>query len=247
MSFFFYDKNLNKNTSVNLEGELLGHIAFARRIKIGENIALQGPNHKRFSGVVTEVTKRKITVHINQSVPTPPEPEVNIVLIQALVGEQALDLILQKACELGAKKVAIFLAEHSPTAPKEIIKKLGRWNKILEHAAQQSGRSELPVLDFQPSLEKALIETGKLDQVIVLNLNNSKHKPKTNLKKLKNIAICVGPEGGLSENELEILQKYEAENWQLGPRVLRSETAAISGLAIAMAKYGDFSLKIDSK
>ncbi len=242
MSYFLSSENLQAGKGVEILGEEAKHIMLSRRIKIGEKINLQGPDEKRFEAEILDLNKKSINLKMLGEISTPKEPEAQIILFQALVKEKALEYIIQKSTELGIAKIVIFQSERASFSLQDEQKKIGRLKKISQEAAKQCDRVKSPPIEFL-QFEKFLEAAGDLDRFFILDKNGGQTFPQAAQKSnftLKNIGICIGPEGGLAQDEiLRLSQTKNATLISLGPRVLRADTAAISALAIIQALSGD--------
>lgn len=226
MSFFFSPVELTRGVSVVLEGDAAHHIGTVRRIRQGEEIQLQDPRERRFLVRVDVASKRSVTITPLSELSVPAAPAHSVILLQALVSEQNIDLILQKATELGTKKIVLFQGERSPhTIPADRLShKLARWIDISRNACEQSGRPTLPTLHVVSSLREALIHA---EGVLVALDESGGAFPSAD-----KVTLAVGPEGGLSEQEFSLLKNQSGVFAQIGAYTLRSETAAIAGLAV---------------
>lgn len=241
MSYFLSAENLEANKQFEISGDEARHILFARRIKVGEKIVLQGPDENRFLADVVSFTKKSIIVKAIESVEAPKEPEVKIVLFQSLISENALDSILQKSTELGVAQIVLFNSRNTPTHLADKVEaKLNRWKKILQEAAKQSNRLRTPVISFIEKLPGVLVEAENLDKVFLLEKTADKTFQNSKDDKYKSIGILVGPEGAFTVEELESFSSLKnLQKIRLGPRVLRADTAAISAAAIVQSLWGD--------
>lgn len=230
MSFFFVDTPLSTGTQVEISGEAAHHIATVRRMKAGEEVELQDPSGVRFLCRIDSVSKRTIDVTPLTPLPLPLAPLRGVTLLQAHISEQKLDLVLQKATELGATRIIIWQAEHSPHGISEerVAHKTGRFVAIMQNACEQSGRPDVPKLAFADSLEDALSMLSD-ETPVVLDVGGSSTLPPGPL------ALIVGPEGGFSNTERSVAAEKEMLCLSLGTYTLRAETAAIAGLARTLA------------
>lgn len=228
MSFFFCEGTLSIRTEAAIGGETAHHLLAVRRVKAGEEIELQDAARRRFRTTVKKVTKRDLTIEPLEEIALPHLPLVEATLLQTNIAEQKLDLILQKATELGVARIFIWQAEHSPHAiPTErMAHKLERWRAIMRGACEQSGRPVPPQLQVCASLQEAL-ETANAPVVM---LQESATRTLAEIPVEKNVALVVGPEGGFAESEKNILRT--ATSARLGNYTLRAETAAIAGLGV---------------
>ena len=163
-------------------------------------------------------------------------------IIQGLSRNDHLDWMIQKATELGVHKISIFNAEHSqiPIKASNLNKKLLHWRAISIKACEQSGRHQPPQIEFNYDLQKTLVDVKNREGLFLLNFSG-RHL-KSHLMSSDNrfpISILLGPEGGLSKTEINRALEKGFVSAQLGPRILRTETAAITALALTQAIKGD--------
>lgn len=243
MPYFLFSSALEVGKEYTITGDEAHHIAQVRRVKVGEDIVLQGSDEVRCRAQVLSVSRHSLTVKAVEKLEVPLEPTFSITLYQALTGEQPLDYILQKSTELGVTRVVLFHSAYSPYrfAGERLIKKIERWGKILQEAAKQSERVRPPILEWENDFESAvakmqgntmcvLDETGKESFSMFA-------KKQTNLSQL---TLVVGPEGGFSNDELTRLRALSNITIsKMGPRVLRAETAVTAAAAITQALFGD--------
>ena len=159
--------------------------------------------------------------------------ETNIVLILPLLKEQKLDLIIQKSTELGVKKLIFLNTERTIVKidEKKKIDKLNRWYKIAKEASEQSKRIDIPVIEIKDSFKDLELNGLKL----VCDTQNNNFSIKTALKtinKYDTINIAIGPEGGLSNNEIKYLNDKGFKSVTLGNRILRVETVPLYILSV---------------
>lgn len=235
MSKFFVKDNQINNNSINIVGEDVNHISNVLRMKKEDE--LQVCNQETGENYITKITsfsKEKIECEIVKKIDKTVESNVNITLFQGIPKFDKMELIIQKNTEVGVKKIVPVLMERTVVKldEKTINKKIERWQKISEVAAKQSMRDIIPEVENVIKLKD--IEKQNYDIILVAYENEDKNMLKSELIKLKNakmykynIAIVIGPEGGISEKEIEILKNMGAVFVSLGKRILRTETAGI--------------------
>ena len=235
MSKFFVKNNQINNNSINIIGEDINHISNVLRMKKEDE--LQVCNQETGENYITKITsftKEKIECEIVKKIDRTIESNVDITLFQGIPKFDKMELIIQKNIEVGVRKIVPVLMERTVVKldEKTINKKIERWQKISEVAAKQSMRDIIPEIENVIKLKD--IEKQNYDIILVAYENEDKNMLKSELIKLKNekdsqynIAIVIGPEGGISSKELEILKNMGAVFVSLGKRILRTETAGI--------------------
>ncbi|MFH2131851.1 MAG: RsmE family RNA methyltransferase [bacterium] len=242
MSYFLCSNVIQIGRCFEISGEEAGHILQSRRIQIGEVIHVQDLNVMRFEARVEKLTNRSLTVLPLKQLETPPESPLRIHLYQALVKEKALDLIIQKCTELGVSRICFFQSQYSQRLPPKVDleKKRQRWLRVAVEACKQSGRTIPPDIFFISELSKFHQVSGEssIETIPTLCLETSGDNIPLDRIVLdgSDIGLIVGPEGGWGAADL---QGHGVQSVHLGPRILRSETAAIAALTILQFLYGD--------
>lgn len=238
MPYFLAPQALASGQSLTLEGEEAAHLLRSRRVRAGEVVALQGPDGRRFSAQVEEAHRRGLALRILEPLPVPAPPRVRLTLLLAAVKDRALELALQKATELGAAAIGIFPSVHSTIARRELEspKVLARWERIVREACKQCDRQFPPRLTAVPGLAEALAlaEPGGLRLVL---------DPRAEVEAARLIggggcpdpaALLVGPEGGLTAQEVERAGQAGFQPARLGTFILRADTAALAVTALVL-------------
>ena len=172
------------------------------------------------------------------------EPRLRITLYQGLPKADKMELVVQKAVELGAEAVvpAVMTRCVSKLDPKDAARKTERWQKIAREACKQSGRCLEPVVHPPVALRQLCDELAAFDAALVpweeargCSLAGfSREHPE-----ITRLALVIGPEGGITPEEIEALEKAGCRPVTLGPRILRTETAGMAAIAALMALYGE--------
>lgn len=162
-------------------------------------------------------------------------------LLLALAKGEKVDLVVQKATELGVARLAPFAAERSVVRlePGKGAERAERWRRIAGEAARQCGRADVPEVAAPAPLAAALAAVPPGFRLLVLHGEGGAPLPSLALAGALGVAAVVGPEGGLTEAELLACQAAGAARASLGPRTLRAETAAIAVVALLQALVGD--------
>ena len=238
----FTDQPLMQGTTIQLVGEAAHYLANVMRRRIGDKIELFNGLDNSFIADIIEVNKKRVTamlISVARQRVLPPD----IWLLFAPIKRTRLDFMAQKATELGARQIAPVDTDFCQV--KRVKTDRLRANAI--EAAEQTGRLDIPEIGAFESLEERL-KNWPEDRIILFcdeTLASADEKPDilANLKNIKGrkAALLIGPEGGFSENErTRMLGCPEVIQMSLGPRILRSDTAALAALSLYQAVCGDW-------
>lgn len=234
MSKFFVKQNQIENNFIKVIGEDVNHITNVLRMRKNDEIQLCNQNTgENYIATITNIFKDCVECEIKEKIEKTTESNVHITLFQGIPKFEKMELIIQKCTEIGVKNIVPVMMERTVVklADKVATKKLERWQKIAEIASKQSMRDCIPNVENIIKIKE--IDTSKFDIVLVAYENEEHNMLKTELNKLKitgreyNIAIVVGPEGGISGKEINILKEKNAVFVSLGKRILRTETAGL--------------------
>lgn len=239
--FFVKDEQIKENT-IKIVNDDVKHIKNVLRKNIGDKIEIcnqeDGKNYKCQIVKIEENIVAEILEEIEEE-----NSKIKVDIYQGLPKADKMELIIQKSVELGANAII-------PVAMKRCIvkidskdenKKIERWQKIAESAAKQSGRNTIPQIKKIETIQEIINSKNEYDSIIVAYENEENYTLKQELTKLKEksnrelkIAIVIGPEGGLEENDVKKLKENNAKIVTLGSRILRTETVALNMLSIIM-------------
>ncbi|AMP20641.1 hypothetical protein AZF37_05130 [endosymbiont 'TC1' of Trimyema compressum] len=200
--------------------------------------------NRLFKGRIKDISSNTTLIAEPQVLPSR-EPDILVTLYQGYPKGDKLELIIQKCVELGVNKIVPFLLTNSVVRidSKKAKNKKERWQKIALAAVKQCGRNRVPTIEALKTLEDYLKNKNKENSTLVLY---EKEGPKfsTLLENLKNqgikaVDLIVGPEGGLTEEEVNAIQNNGGYSVSLGQRILRTETASIAAVSIVMYELGD--------
>lgn len=232
---FFISQNQINKENATIVGEDVNHISNVLRLKPMEQIIICNKDAgKSYISQIVEIDKESIECKLLEGIIETTECGINIDLFQGLPKADKMEFIIQKTTELGVKNIIPVAMERSIVKldDKSKIKRLERWNKIAEVAAKQSKRDVIPTIKDVINVKNICKEVEKYDIILIAYENEEKNTLKDVLKSLNrdkslNIAIVIGPEGGLSEEEVEQLTNSGAISVTLGKRILRTETASL--------------------
>ncbi len=208
----------------------------------GSLVTLTDPEGNDFRGRVLRLSEAEASVLIFDVFPSPTESSLEIVLLQALPEKERMELIIQKATELGVFTILPFQSEKSISLTEREAKqkKAHRWQHISIKAVQQSRRARVPLVGECCPVQEVVERLGK-DGLKILLWEKGGEQLKTVLRQhpARKIYVMVGPEGGFTEKEVKFARGKGFIPVKLGQRILRTETAAISLIAILQYELGD--------
>jgi len=244
MHRFYHSNSLKIRQSVILDEFASHHATRVMRIKLHDKLILFNGDGFEYLVQVEEINKKIVKVKILRAEKNETESPLKINLFQSISSNEKMDLVIQKATELGASNIQPVLSERSSIKLNQdrVKKKLLHWNQVAIAACEQSGRSKLPSIFVPKSISQIMQEKKLFENSLNLLLHPylKKRNPKLPSLPPESINIFIGPEGGFTEDEIELLQTNKFIITQLGPRILRTETAPLAIIAILQYEYGDF-------
>ena len=217
-----------------LVGEDAAHIAKSLRMRLGETLTLCHDGVD-YTCKIVDFEKNSVLVELVSVQSCEAEPKVAVTLFQGLPKGDKMDLIVQKAVEVGVSAIVPVVTKRCISRPdeKNLHKKVQRWQKIALEAAKQSGRGAVPqvldVMDFSQA-----VALGAQRETAILFYEGGGAPLKTLLQQPKSVAIFIGPEGGFEEDEVKCAVEGGVSICSLGNRILRTETAAIVASALTV-------------
>lgn len=210
------------------------------RARLGDSAELFDGAGKAARVELIDIHKRGARVRVLALTEAANESPLHTHLGQVMSKGERLDYALQKAVELGVSEITLLTSERCELklrGEERADKKLAHWQRVMVGACEQSGRNTLPMLhgpisvaDWQAQVQA---EQKWVLAPAVTGGPDIKQRPMS-------VALLIGPEGGLSEAEIVAAQQAGFQPWQLGPRVLRTETAPVAALSVLQMLYGDF-------
>jgi len=224
---------------VSLDLDETRHLRDVLRLHDGDNISVfDGAGREFLCTVETVEKKHTILTILDETSPTSPESHLDLTLAVAILKGEKLELVVQKAVELGVSTLQPLFTQRCDIKPNTKDKKIERWRKIAHEAAKQSGRAKLMKIENPIGLE-TLPAGSDGENVILFTEREGSHF--SEIKPSKKITAIVGPEGGWEDSELAWARERGFTLVTFGGRILRAETAAISVAAILQHRFGDFS------
>ena len=237
--FFVPEENLRGEQAI-IQGDDVNHIRNVLRMTVGESVTVSCGRGIDYLCSIKELGEKEIVLDIREEKPAITELPVEITLFQALPKKDKMELIIQKAIELGVSRVVPFKARRCVVKldEKKEEKKGVRWQTIAEAAAKQSGRGIIPEIHRVLDFEQALTLAEELDTLLIpYELCDDMPASVEAIQKAaggKSIGIFIGPEGGFERSEVERAVDGGAIPVSLGKRILRTETAGLAVLSVLM-------------
>jgi 16S rRNA (uracil1498-N3)-methyltransferase len=239
---FYTDSPLQINTIVQLSESAAAHASKALRLQVGDTATLFNGDGFDYHCTLTEVKKNAVSAHITGSEKIYNESALDITLLQAISSGDRMDFTIQKAVELGVKLIQPINSQRSVVklSAERAEKRTEHWQNIAISACEQSGRAYVPRVLPPIALDKWLGLTPQ-QQELRIQLNPTGAKRLAEMRKPSNgIILLIGAEGGLSPDEIDSATKNGFESILLGPRILRTETAALTAISVLQSLWGDF-------
>jgi 16S rRNA (uracil1498-N3)-methyltransferase len=234
--FYLPEPKLCSGMVIRLPEELRKHLQTVLRLQPGDEIQLFNGAGQLAISILKENSEVELLDVVNY-----PSPACSLSLIQGMPKGDKLELILQKGTELGVNQFHLTAMERSVGHLKSDRKqkRLERWRKIIQEAARQSRQYHLPMLEVGTSLPRVL-STVKADLKLLLwEESTIPLREVLPPQPPQQIAVLVGPEGGISQQEADYAMAQGYQAVRLGPRILRTETAGLAIMAILQYLYGD--------
>lgn len=237
--FFVEDAQVGGD-SVTIEGSDVNHIKNVLRMKQGEKVRISTSSGKNYFGTIADLSDAMVLVDILEECADDTELGNKIYLFQGLPKSDKMELIIQKAVELGAYEIIPVAMKNCVVKleEKKAASKVSRWQEIAKSAAKQSKRSLIPTIQMPMSYMEALAKAKTLD-VVLVPYENARGMAATKeaieqIKPGQSIGIFIGPEGGFADMEIEQAKDEKMQLISLGKRILRTETAGLATLSILM-------------
>lgn len=241
MPRFFLDSASSCGETLLICGDDANHISRSLRMRVGEKLTVCDGDGLDCLCEIVSICEGSVELRVLQREESKSEPKVRVTLYQGYPKSDKLETIIEKSVELGVCEITPVLTERSVARPddKAAQKKLVRWQRRALEAAKQCGRGIIPQVNELLPFEK-LPELAKKHELFICFYELGGEPLRSLLEcGAKDIAIFIGPEGGISKEELLKLQNSGAKVATLGERILRTETAPIAALAAIMFASGE--------
>ncbi len=237
----FVRGDLQPDQTLQLDEEQSRYVGRVLRLRVGDAIAVFNGEAGEFAATISGLGKTSAAITIGSAIESSTESPLRVHLVQGVSRGERMDLIVQKATELGVKRISPVLTEYGAVKLDQArsAKRREHWQKVAESACEQSGRIRPPLID-EPLTLKSWLGAKTREADVDLILRPDATTPMASLQPPKTkVCLLIGPEGGFSDIEYDDASVAGFTAVSLGPRVLRTETAAIAAVAIAESMWGD--------
>ena len=240
MHHFFVTPQQISGDNIRIEGGDVNHMKNVLRMKLHEKAEISDGESRTYLCEVEAYEEDVAVLHILEEMEADTEPASKLYLFQGLPKSDKMELIVQKAVELGVYQVIPVAMKRSVVRldDKKAAKKADRWNSIAESAAKQAGRSRIPEVTMPLSYKEALKMAEELDVTLLpYELAGGMEVTREVIRQIKSgqsVGIFIGPEGGFEPEEVDAAVSMGAKVITLGRRILRTETAGLATLAVLM-------------
>jgi 16S rRNA (uracil1498-N3)-methyltransferase len=234
---------------IAITGEKARYLTSVVRCRKGDDLIVFGGGADCFRTTISEISRQEIIAEVKEKFICDLESPVRIILAQALLKGEKMDMVIQKTTELGVTEIMPVITSRSQLRE---TRKLSRWKKIAEEASRQSGRNVIPVVHEPVEFVSIFFDQASLFKAgLILYEENGMRLSKAEqaLKHLLNgtatpftdrgLLVVIGPEGGFTEDEIALAREKGLIVVSLGQRILRAETAAISAVTLVQFLFGD--------
>ncbi len=237
----FSAETIELNSEISLDAERSHYVSRTLRLKVGDRLNMFDGNGGEFRTVITQSAKGKVHVRAEQRHDYATESPLPVHLLQGISRGDRMDTVIQKTTELGVARISPVLTEFSVVRldAARAAKRTQHWMRVAQSTCEQCGRNSVPVIDTPVTLTDVFDAAATLPQQrLVLQPESSACISDISLAQHDTV-LLIGPEGGFSATENEQALAAGFQPASIGPRILRTETAAIAAIAILQSRCGD--------
>lgn len=245
---------LASGQTIKLDAQATVHLTKVLRLRAGDALVLFNgeANDKgergEFAACVSAVERRSVLIEVGEFMAHSVESPLELVLLQGISRGERMDYTVQKAVELGVSRIVPVLSERTVVnlTSDRREKRRAHWQGVAHSACEQCGRNQVPAVEAVKSFAVAVADVAETDSLkLVLH-----HRAETDFAALPvprgTVSLLIGPEGGLSAREIATAEAAGFVSWRLGPRILRTETAALAAISVLQWHWGDFTAGMKS-
>jgi 16S rRNA (uracil1498-N3)-methyltransferase len=227
---------------VEITGDQARYLGKALRSRVGDVVTLFNGEGPEWPATVSRIGKNSVSLLLGEAIETGTESPLKIHLVQGISRGDRMDIVVQKATELGVKRITPVLTEYGVVKldTARASKRRDHWQSVAESACEQCGRTRLPLIDMPVTLKNWFGgKPARIDTELILVPGATTPLSKVAAPETK-VCVLIGPEGGFSDGEYKDAEVAGFTAVSLGPRVLRTESAAIATITALQTLWGDF-------
>ena len=238
---FYHPDTLLPGQFATLTNNAATHASRALRMQVGDEVVLFNGDGNNYHGTLSTINKQAVTANILQAVACDTESPLHITLVQAISSGDRMDFTIQKDVEMGVATIQPVASQRSivKLAGDRAEKRREHWQNVVISACEQSGRATIPTVAMPLDLQDWLAQKPDADSLITLAPDASVTLPQMTAPG-HHIHLLIGPEGGLTDDEIRLAAQHGYTTVRMGPRILRTETAALAAIASMQSLWGDF-------
>ena len=235
----FHSQPLHVGSEITLDDDASNHVGRVLRMTSGQHLELFDGSNLTFAAEITQFDKKRVKVSITTSQTDDRESPLYLHLGQVMSRGEKMEFTIQKSIELGVNVITPLFSERCGVKldAERLAKKIQQWQKIAIAACEQCGRNRVPEIRPAMTLEAWCSEA---ESGLKLNLHpRASHSINTLPQPVERVRLLIGPEGGLSAEEIAMTAQHGFTDILLGPRVLRTETTALTAITALQVRFGD--------
>lgn len=237
----YHPETLTTGMSVILTSGAAAHVNKSLRLAENDELRLFNGDGFDYRGRITQTGRNKIVVDIDDRLHIDTESPLPITLLQGICRHPRMEILIQKSTELGVHRIVPISCQRSVARIEtdRAARKIAHWQKIAISACEQCGRAQIPAIDSPCTPADAFEKHAPAAAAKLLLDPDGRHTFEAELRPGRPVALLIGPEGGLTDDEIAAATDAGFKRIRLGPRVLRTETAPIAALSIIQFLVGD--------
>lgn len=232
---------LSVSSTLQLDADKARYLSRVLRLHVGDTVSVFDGSGAEYAATISAISKSEATLSVGEEIETRSESTLRVHLVQGISRGERMDFVVQKATELGVKRITPVLTDYGVVKldDRRAARRREHWEGVAVSACEQSGRTRLPLIDTPLPLRRWFgAKPADTDVDLILAPGASTPLAELTPPRTK-VCILVGPEGGFSHTEYDDAEIAGFEAVSLGPRILRTETAAAAALAVMQATWGD--------
>jgi 16S rRNA (uracil1498-N3)-methyltransferase len=237
----FVSGALINGAEIEVDGDQARYLGKVLRARVGDPLTVFNGEGPEWPASITRISKTCVCLELRESIEAGTESPLKIHLVQGISRGERMDFVVQKATELGVKRITPVLTEYGVVKlnPDRAEKRRDHWQKIAISACEQSGRTRLPLIDTPVALKSWFGSKPKEVDTELILVPGAATPLATVAAPETKVCVIIGPEGGFSDTEYGDAELSGFKAVSLGPRTLRTESAAIATLAVLQSLWGD--------